>query len=332
MSFQSINLPYSIVQVFQNILKNDRLAHAYIFYGKAHNKKEAALEFAKAVNCTQMQYDSCSECLTCRTIQNGNHPDIALIQPQGSVIKIEQLRELKLKFHYQAPAGFTRFVIIEQAEKMRLEAANSLLKFLEEPPSPIVVILLTDQIQSILPTIQSRCQKIRFFHNSLQHRIDYYQQYGYPNHFATILALLNDEHSFTVEELNHLCQTVITLSNHILSDSLDEAFSTVLHWSQSQPPEKNIHLLDTLLYWYREILYLNLTGNHQYFPHWSAILNKQASKQNLNVILLAIENVMIARRLIEKPQFRPQDVFEQMILAIHNQELSHPNDWQLIII
>lgn len=332
LSFKTIGLHPITIQVFQKILKNDRLAHAYIFYGKVQNKKEAAIEFAKAVNCERIRFDSCSACSTCKTIEHGNHPDVVLIQPQGSSIKMDQLRELRKKFHYQAPAGFTRFVIIEPAEKMRLEAANSLLKFLEDPPSPMVAILLTDNVQSILPTIQSRCQKIRFFHHSLQQRIEHYRQRGYHNHFASISALLHNELDFTVEEFEDVCQTVILLSDQILSDSLDAALFTVLNWCHSQQVEKTVCLLDVLLYWLREILYFQSTGKHPYFSHWSSALTKQASKQTKNFILLAIENVMIARRLFDKPQFRPQEILEQMILSIHNKKLSHANGWQLIVI
>lgn len=329
LSFQTIGLHPATIQIFQNILKNDRLAHAYIFYGKVEDKEKVALAFAKAINCTQDRFDFCSKCSTCKTIEHGNHPDILLIQPQGSSIKIDQLRELRKKFYYQTPTGLTRVVIITNAEKMRLEAANSLLKLLEEPPSPMVVILLTDAIQSILPTIQSRCQKIRLFRHPLEHRIKYQLKRGYDRHLAVISAHLHHEHQFSAEAFEHLCSTAIHLSEQILSNALDDALFTVLDWCQSQPSEHTLYLLDVLLYWLRDLIYFQATGKCQVFAHWSSMVGIQAAHPR-SLILLAIENVMIARRLFDKPQLRPQDILEQMVLAIHRKELSQANGWQLI--
>ena len=332
LSLINIGLHPITQQVLQNILKHKRLAHAYIFYGKGQHKKEAAIEFAKAVNCEHNQLDACSSCTTCKTIENGNHPDVLSIQPQGNHIKIDTLRKLQNKFHYQSPTGVTRFVIIEQAEKMRVEAANSLLKFLEEPPSPMVAILITDQVQSILPTIQSRCQKIRFFQHSLQQQVESHQQLGDPDHLSSIRAQLNEELSLTAEEFEQLINQAILLADQLLTDSIDEAFITVLNWCHSPQHENTTHLLDVLLFWLREILYFQATETHQYFSSWQSNLAQQASKQSKQLIQLAIENVMIARRLLTKSPYKPQDILEQMILAIHHRTLSQENGWQLIMI
>ena len=332
MSLTQIGLHPTTQQVLQNLLKNKRLAHAYIFYGNAQHKKAAAIEFAKAVNCQQLELDACSQCATCKMIEHGNHPDVISIQPQGNSIKIDTLRQLRKKLYYQAPSGFTRFVIIEEAEKMRAEAANSVLKFLEEPPSSMVVILITDQVQSILPTIQSRCQKIRFFPSPLQERIQHYRQRGYPEHLVSIAAQFDRDLAMTAEELEQLLHQTILFADQLLSDAIDEALLTMVHWSQAQLSAYTAELLDALLFWLREIAYFQATGNVQYFTHWRATLEKQASKQTKSLILMAIDNVMIARRLLNKTPLKPQEIIEQMVLAIHQRTLSHDNGWQLIFI
>lgn len=316
------------LQVLQNILKNERLAHAYLFYGKGTNKNEAAIQFAKTINCERNHLDACSECPTCKMIEHGNHPDVISIQPEGTNIKIDTLRTLRKQFHYQAPTGITRFVIIEQAEKMRVEAANSVLKLLEEPPPSMILILITDRVQSILPTIQSRCQKVRFFPQPFQERKNHYQQRGYPEPLATIAAQLDDELSLSAEEFEQLIHQSILLAEQILSDSIDEALLTVLNGEHMEPSI----LLDVLLFWLREIAYFQSTGTHHDFTSWHSTLVQQSAKQEKQVVLLAIENVMIARRLLSKSVLKPLSVLEQMLLAINRRELSQENGWQLIIL
>ncbi|MBA9087586.1 DNA polymerase-3 subunit delta' [Fontibacillus solani] len=163
MSFKDIVGQKTAKELLQRSLSRNQISHAYIFSGPpGSGQKEVALAFAKAIFCTSEGNDACGECLECRKIEHGNHPDLHLIAPDGASIKIDQIRDLQRIFSYRSKNGNPKVYIIDEADKMTVQAANSLLKFLEEPPSPAVAILLSDNGRAMLPTIQSRAQWIPF--------------------------------------------------------------------------------------------------------------------------------------------------------------------------
>ncbi|OPA73209.1 DNA polymerase III subunit delta' [Paenibacillus selenitireducens] len=185
MSFQDIIGQAHAKQMLQNGLRNDKVSHAYLFAGpQGSGRKEMALTFAKALFCTEMKDDCCDECLECRKVDHHNHPDIHVIAPEGSSIKIEQIRALQREFAYRTGGGSRKVYIMEQADKMTVQAANSLLKFLEEPLSPVVAILLTENGQAMLPTIQSRAQWISFTPMDPKAMLQVLVQEGYAQSLA----------------------------------------------------------------------------------------------------------------------------------------------------
>lgn len=115
-----------------------------------------------ACNCRADESDPCGECRACRKIASGNHPDVIHIKPTGSSIRIAQIRELYHTLMMRPYEARVRVVIISDAQMMNPEASNALLKMLEEPPDRTVLILTADQASDLLPTIISRCQRIRF--------------------------------------------------------------------------------------------------------------------------------------------------------------------------
>jgi DNA polymerase-3 subunit delta' len=152
-----------VVDRLRNAIRSGRIANAYIFSGPADVGKEfVAINFAKALNCLSNGEDSCDECISCRKIDDGNHADVMVIRPEGTRLKIDQMRSLQRQGSYRAMEGNYKVYIITEAEKMTAEAANSLLKTLEEPPGAMVLILLTSVYSALLPTIRSRCQSLKF--------------------------------------------------------------------------------------------------------------------------------------------------------------------------
>ena len=163
MSFQEIIGQETAKQLLQSSLRRQEISHAYIFSGPpGSGQMEMAMAFVQALFCTRGGDDACGECLECRKVLHGNHPDLFTIKPDGATIKIEQIRDLQRIFSYRSESGNPKAYIIDEAEKMTVQAANSLLKFLEEPPSPAVAILLSDNGRALLPTIQSRAQWVPF--------------------------------------------------------------------------------------------------------------------------------------------------------------------------
>jgi DNA polymerase-3 subunit delta' len=106
--------------------------------------------------------DPCGRCRSCRKIQSGNHPDIIRVEPSSSFIKIKQIRDICDTLSLKPYEAKLRIIIISDAQAMNPQAANALLKVLEEPPARTVLILTALQTSDLLPTIVSRCQHIRF--------------------------------------------------------------------------------------------------------------------------------------------------------------------------
>jgi DNA polymerase III delta' subunit len=140
-----------------------RLPNSLLFSGpEGVGKKDVALVVAKALNCLNKRENSCEECSACTAINNRNFPDVMDISPENDVLKIEKMRVLKSTAYLRPMVGKKRVFIISESDRMRDEAANSLLKILEEPPSFSHIILLSHNPYLILPTIKSRCQILTF--------------------------------------------------------------------------------------------------------------------------------------------------------------------------
>jgi DNA polymerase-3 subunit delta' len=139
-----------------------RVAHAYLLAGPPGVGKETlALAFGRALLCQESQGgDSCGTCFSCRRASDGTHPDLAVVRPDGASIKIGQIRLLQRETRFGPRTGSWFVIVVEGAETMTPDAANSLLKTLEEPPRGMVFVLLTTAPQKILPTVLSRCQQI----------------------------------------------------------------------------------------------------------------------------------------------------------------------------
>ncbi|GEM_PF-6018465 len=143
--------------------KSGRLAHAYIFYGPAGcGKRVFAKEFIKYINCSKRRQDSCGACPTCKGLEAKNHPDLAVIEPVKAVIKIEQIRAAKDLVGLKAAQCEYRTVLINDADKMNMQASDALLKLIEEPVAGTLLILIASNIHAISDTIRSRCQRIDF--------------------------------------------------------------------------------------------------------------------------------------------------------------------------
>ena len=147
------------------ILATGQISHAYLLLGEKEFVIAKGLWFARALNCEQLESDThgpCEQCASCRKALHGNHSGIHHVIAAGGrqTISIEQVRHLQQEAYLTHLEGQYAVFLIA-AEEMREEAANSLLKVLEEPPSHTVFILYAEKALDLLPTILSRCQIIR---------------------------------------------------------------------------------------------------------------------------------------------------------------------------
>jgi DNA polymerase-3 subunit delta' len=163
-SFSQILGQERAIGFLKKVISGEKIPHAYLFTGiNGVGKKSTALALAQAVNCqAPVDYEGCGQCLICRQMDSGNFPDRIFVEPDGRNIKIEQIRELNRNLNYKPVSGKYRICIIDRAEMMTEEAANSFLKTLEEPPPGNIIILKVVDPLDLLPTIVSRCQRVPF--------------------------------------------------------------------------------------------------------------------------------------------------------------------------
>lgn len=164
MAFETLVGNEKIKNLLKNSIETNNLLHSYLFVGiDGIGKSLFAKEFAHMILCSSDKEKPCMTCKSCLEFQGESHPDFLQIEPEdGKAIKIEQIRYLQEKIAEKPVTSEKKVYIIQDSDKMTREAANSLLKTLEEPPSYAVLILITANESKLLATIKSRCTKIAF--------------------------------------------------------------------------------------------------------------------------------------------------------------------------
>lgn len=161
MLFDDITGHDKITGILRRAIDAKRIAHAYLFVGpEGCGKHKTAVALIKALYCTDAC--GCGVCHSCKRVAAIQHPDLHTLEPDGAFIKIDQVRQLQRELSlrpYEAPF---KSCIIDDADRFNQASGNSLLKTLEEPPGNALIILLTSNLDAVLPTIRSRCQPLSF--------------------------------------------------------------------------------------------------------------------------------------------------------------------------
>lgn len=177
-------IAYTIIK--QSIM-NDKLSHAYLINSNNYEKAfDFSLSIAKYIFCSNhfenFSSETCLNCNICSRIDSFNYPELKIISSDSAVIKKEQLLDLQSEFNLSSVENKYRIYIIKDCDKMNKQSSNCLLKFLEEPVSNVVAILLTNCFSNVLSTIVSRCQILRLSNSS----------YDKKNNLKNFLFSLND--------------------------------------------------------------------------------------------------------------------------------------------
>ena len=263
MGFQAVYGHKKQIEILVKVLTGDKIPHAYLFTGIGGiGKKLVALKLAQALQCRLSDDGPCDHCVPCRKIIEGNHPDVMLLQPEEKYIKIEQVRELKKKLGFKPFEGNKSVCIIDGADKMNVAAANSLLKTLEEPPAETHLILLAENVRSVVPTIISRCQKLKF--NPLSSSdiekilIDEKNFSREEVHAATLIAegspgkAITFTKTFPREERDKLVAAFAGIGR------VEEAFSLAETLTKKEQVEKLMESLEILKFYLRDIVVMKL--------------------------------------------------------------------------
>lgn len=173
MAFSAFPDQQDNIKLLQSSLARGRLGHAYLFDGHDLAQLEAAAStLAKTLNCEKppargesgLALDCCDECLNCRKINNGAHPDVLWVRAESKsrIITIDQMRDLMHTIQLKPTQAAWKMAVIVGGDRLNIQAANAFLKTLEEPPGQAVIVLLSTEPDNVLETILSRCLRLRF--------------------------------------------------------------------------------------------------------------------------------------------------------------------------
>ena len=328
MSFQSIPGQMQAKRMLQSGLRQDSLSHAYLFHGPAGTgKQEMAFILAQAIFCTELKDDACGYCLECRKTANHNHPDLVVIEPDGSSIKIEQIRALQKEFSYRATSSQRKIYIIHHTDRMTVQAANSLLKFLEEPLSNALAVLITDNGHAVLPTIQSRAQWIPFTPLAPKVMIPILAGEGFPEELinASVHLASGLKAARELLQLNWFAElrtVMIQLAKECLTGT-SQPLITIHHKVVKADLMDHINtLLDLFILCFKDMVNIQ-SGRHEriIFTDHLDWISRQAYSRHISHWVFFMEQAVSTQKKI-RFHANPQLALEQFIIGMEGGEHS----------
>lgn len=319
MSWQIIGHEWAITLLRQSLAAG-QVSHAYLFSGPPQiGKTTLALSLAQALNCRQ-QEPPCGQCRSCQKIRKRKHPDVQLIVGEGAggSIKIEQVRTLQREAVLKPYEGDFRVFVLRQADRATAEAADSLLKTLEEPPPHVVLILTASQAEALPPTVLSRCQRLDLRPAAFQVIEHALGERGISPSQAQLVARLSAGRmgwAFQAcedDELLRRRQQDLNQLTRLLSSGRVERLDFA--WKTSNDLYSVRPLLDLWIGWWRDLLLLHsqgldhvvnidrmdelqaLTGQSDLAQVWAAIRALQVASAQLEANVnarLALESLML---------------------------------------
>lgn len=328
MSFNDIIEQKSAVDILQEEIESERINHAYLLLGKdGVGKRSLAFQFARALLCEEADNDSCDQCINCQKIDHYNHPDVKYIEiaEGANKLKIDQIREIQKEISYKPYETDYKIYIIDDAEEMTPQAANSLLKTLEEPPSYAVIILLVEEINRLLPTVISRCQHIRLSNIPRKKIRQELLDEGIDNNRSELLARIARGSLGRALELNENDQFLEYRTN--LYDFLKDLYKmdTVNIFGQAEEMQdlikNNFPLFDLLSDWYRDII-IYKKGNQEEIINsdYRKGIKEQAEIYTINELLKIIDLLQEYKGYIEK-NVRKDLTIQVLLLKIRAKRL-----------
>lgn len=323
----AIALQPEITARFASLIERGTLAHAYLLVGNVNMGTVAlATEVALRLFCPHQDDQGHPDrtCPECQRVLSGNHPDVVVARPEGRQIKVDQVRYLKAEFSKTGVEGEKKVFIIEGAETLTGSAANSLLKFIEEPGPGVYIFLLTPNKNAVLQTVQSRCQVIELRPLPSEMVKEQLQEAGVPEYLGPLAAGLglSAKQGASLMEDDWLPTSVKLVFDWFKEVASGDPLSFVDvqtgFLKQGSDRAKQLVLLDLVTMVWRDALLLKnrvTEPERLHFRQWQAEVAQLIMPSSAQQVLVASELTLEGRHLLDQ-NISFQNVVEQLTLCL----------------
>lgn len=304
-SFKDVVGHKDILKYISSAVENNRVSHAYILNGeRGSGKKMLANLFAMTLLCETGDNESCGKCHSCKQAESGNHPDIIRVtHEKPNSISVDDIRtQVNNTVDIKPYQGPYKVYIIPQADMMTPQAQNAILKTIEEPPSYAVFLLLTENAETLLPTINSRCVmlKLRNIKDTLikKYLMENLEIPDYKADMCTAFAQGNMGRAIMLansDHFNEIREEAVQLLKHISEMELNEIVAAVKNISVYKLEITDY--LDIIMIWYRDVLLYKATKeiDKVVFKDQLQSIKEQARKSSYEGIELILESLEKAK-------------------------------------
>mgnify|MGYP002527946133 FL=1 len=304
-SFKDVVGHKDILKYISSAVENNRVSHAYILNGeRGSGKKMLANLFAMTLLCETGDNEPCGKCHSCKQAESGNHPDIIRVtHEKPNSISVDDIRtQVNNTVDIKPYQGPYKVYIIPQADMMTPQAQNAILKTIEEPPSYAVFLLLTENAETLLPTINSRCVmlKLRNIKDTLikKYLMENLEIPDYKADMCTAFAQGNMGRAIMLansDHFNEIREEAVQLLKHINEMDLNEIVAAVKNISVYKLEITDY--LDIIMIWYRDVLLYKATKeiDKVVFKDQLQSIKEQARKSSYEGIELILESLEKAK-------------------------------------
>lgn len=288
------------IDSFKRLVAVNKLAHAYLLVGPQNSgKTQTALRLAQLVNCESAPVGPCGQCVVCLKIASGNHPDVHVIGgDERESIKIEDIRFLLGRAQLKSYEARTKVFIIRNIELMTMDAANALLKCLEEPAAETLMILTTSVLEANLDTIKSRCHIVKFFPASVNRITRFLTDEGLALQDAHFLAVFSEGCLGRVRQL--VKEDILVKRHKVLDDMLFNRRNDDFLKELSNDPLGITVALQLLLSFFRDVLLLKNGASSGELIHQGRLKELGAFvSRDISDLSLIIRQIVQTKKLVD---------------------------------
>ena len=297
-----------IKEYFERTLANGQISHAYILTGEAGmGRKTLAKAFAMTLLCEENEKDPCGKCHSCRQFLSDNHPDVIYVHHEKESIGVDDIREqINNTVQIKPYSSAYKIYIADEAEKMTVQAQNALLKTLEEPPSYVVIFLLTTRADAFLPTILSRCitLKLKPLYDGIirDYLMDKLSVDKSEADICTAFARGNLGKAISLassEEFAAMRRVVLALLKNVRSMDIAEMLEMLKQWKENKLDIEEC--LDFMQLWYRDVLMFKATQDTAgfIFKDEYRYIREAANKSSFHGIEEILEAIEKAKKRLD---------------------------------